>query len=103
MEVGEVTDGSIEFRGERIHRKPPGDISRMGIIQVIEGRKVFEHLTVEENLEVASYLLNNKSMTKTDLERVYEYFSESLYICSESLYIFLRAYDIFSERVCIFF
>jgi branched-chain amino acid transport system ATP-binding protein len=73
VEVGEVTDGSIEFRGERIHRKPPGDISRMGIIQVIEGRKVFEHLTVEENLKVGAHLRKTGSV-KEGLEMVYHYF-----------------------------
>ena len=56
VEVGEVTDGSIEFKEERIHRKTAMEISKMGIIQVIEGRKVFEHLTVEENLKVGAHL-----------------------------------------------
>src|SRR5574340_565140 len=51
-ENGEVTDGGIEFMGERIHHLPPEEIARRGIIQVIEGRRVFEHLTVEQNLRV---------------------------------------------------
>ena len=46
-EDGEVTDGSIEFMGEKIHRLPGEEIARRGIIQVIEGRRVFGHLTVE--------------------------------------------------------
>ena len=55
-EDGEVTDGSIDFMGERIDRKDPEEIAEMGIIQVIEGRRVFEHLTVEENLRVGAHL-----------------------------------------------
>jgi branched-chain amino acid transport system ATP-binding protein len=51
-EDGEVTDGSIEFMGERIHRLPAEQIAKRGIFQIIEGRRVFEHLTVEENLTV---------------------------------------------------
>jgi branched-chain amino acid transport system ATP-binding protein len=73
VEVGEVTDGTIEFRGERIHRKSPGEIARMGIIQVIEGRKVFEHLTVEQNLKVGAHLRKIGSI-KESLEMVYHYF-----------------------------
>jgi len=49
-EDGEVTDGSIVFRGQRIDKKYPEQIVRMGIFQVMEGRRVFEDLTVEENL-----------------------------------------------------
>jgi branched-chain amino acid transport system ATP-binding protein len=73
VEVGEVTDGAIEFKGERIHRKSAMEISKMGIIQVIEGRKVFEHLTVEENLKVGAHLRKTGSV-KEGLEMVYHYF-----------------------------
>ena len=73
VEVGEVTDGSIEFQKERIHRKSAMEISKMGIIQVIEGRKVFEHLTVEENLKVGAHLRKTGSV-KEGLEMVYHYF-----------------------------
>ncbi len=73
VEVGEVTDGSIEFQGERIHKKSAMEISKRGIIQVIEGRKVFEHLTVEENLKVGAHLRKTGS-TKDGLEMVYHYF-----------------------------
>src|SRR5512135_1004581 len=55
-EDGEVTDGSIEFMGEKIDHLPAEEIARRGIFQVIEGRKVFEHLTVEENLRVGAHL-----------------------------------------------
>ena len=53
-EDGEVTDGSIEFMGHRIDRLPPEKIAKMGIVQVIEGRRVFEHPTVGENLKVGA-------------------------------------------------
>jgi branched-chain amino acid transport system ATP-binding protein len=55
-EDGAVTDGSIEFMGDKIHKKPAEEISKRGIIQIIEGRRVFEHLTVEENLMVGGHL-----------------------------------------------
>lgn len=73
-EVGKVTVGSIWFENRRIERLDPETIARLGICQVMEGRRVLEHLTVEENLEVAGYLLNDKSLSKKDMERVYEYF-----------------------------
>jgi branched-chain amino acid transport system ATP-binding protein len=73
-EDGEVTDGSIEFMGEKIHHLPAEEIARRGIFQVIEGRKVFEHLTVEENLRVGAHLRGRGSATKERLEMVYHYF-----------------------------
>ena len=51
---GEVTRGSIDFEGKRIDRLPAEDIVRLGIVQVLEGRRLFQHLTVEENLIVGS-------------------------------------------------
>ena len=51
-ELGEVTDGSIEFEGTKIDRKSPEEIVKMGIVQVMEGRPLFEQLTVEENIKV---------------------------------------------------
>jgi len=74
-ELGEVTDGSIEFDGVRIEDKTPEEIVRMGIVQVMEGRRLFEHLTVEENLRVGAYARNDKEGTSRDLELVYHYFS----------------------------
>jgi len=71
-EDGDVTDGSIEFLGERIHRLPAEQISKRGIFQIIEGRRVFEHLTVEENLRVGAHL--RASGLKERLEMVYHYF-----------------------------
>src|ERR1041384_560177 len=54
-ERGDVTKGSIELQGEAIHAKDPGALVRLGIVQVMEGRRVFEHLTVEENLLTGAY------------------------------------------------
>ena len=73
VEVGEVTDGAIEFEGVWIHKKTAVEIAKMGIIQVIEGRRVFEHLTVEENLKVGAHLRKTGSV-KDGLELVYHYF-----------------------------
>jgi len=71
-EDGQVTDGSIEFLGEQIHRLPAESISKKGIFQIIEGRRVFEHLTVEENLTVGGHL--RPSGLKERLDMVYHYF-----------------------------
>jgi branched-chain amino acid transport system ATP-binding protein len=73
VEDGEVTDGGIEFEGQFIHNLPAYNIARMGIVQVIEGRKVFEHLTVEENLKVGAHLRKTGTV-KEKLELVYHYF-----------------------------
>jgi branched-chain amino acid transport system ATP-binding protein len=71
-EDGQVTDGSIEFMGERIHKLPAEQISKRGIFQIIEGRRVFEHLTVEENLTVGGHL--RPGGLKERLDMVYHYF-----------------------------
>jgi branched-chain amino acid transport system ATP-binding protein len=60
-EEGEVTDGSIEFNGEVIHKLGPEDIARKGIIQVMEGGRVLEHLTVEENLLAGAAVIPSSS------------------------------------------
>ena len=73
-EDGEVTDGSIEFGGEKIHHLPAEEIANRGIFQIIEGRRVFEHLTVEENLRVGAHLRGGDSAVKERLETVYRYF-----------------------------
>jgi branched-chain amino acid transport system ATP-binding protein len=73
-EEGEVTDGSIEFEGKRIDRLDPEEIVRLGIVQVMEGHRLFEHLTVEENLLVGAYARGDGAAVKRDLQRVYEYF-----------------------------
>lgn len=74
---GEVTRGSIEFEGERIDKLSPDEIVRRGIVQVLEGRIIFQHLTVEENLMTGALFhprAGRGSTTKHDLEQVYYYF-----------------------------
>ena len=73
-EDGEVTDGSITFFGEKINELDADMIVRKGIFQVMEGRRVFEHLTVAENLVAGSYTRSNGGNTKEYLELVYDYF-----------------------------
>lgn len=73
-EDGQVTDGSIEFRGERIDRRDAEEIARMGIVQVIEGRHIFEHLTIEQNLKVGAHMWGNSARLRDGLEMVYHYF-----------------------------
>jgi len=72
-ELGEVTRGNIDFDGQRIDRSWPEEIVRKGIIQVIEGRRLFQHLTVEENLLTGALSVRGAN-TRRDLERVYAYF-----------------------------
>ena len=73
-EEGKVTDGSIEFNGQRIDKYDPEDIAAMGISQIMEGRRVLEHLTVEENLLVGALRRKDQAGVKRDLEMVYSYF-----------------------------
>jgi branched-chain amino acid transport system ATP-binding protein len=73
-EEGEVSDGSIEFDGVRIDKKNPEDVVRMGVVQIMEGRRVFEHLTTEENLRTGAFSRRNGHSIESDLEMVYGYF-----------------------------
>ena len=74
-ERGDVTKGSIEFDGERIDGLTASDLVKRGVIQVMEGRHCFEHLTVEENLLTGAYVrTDGAAAIRADLERVYEYF-----------------------------
>ncbi len=73
-EMGEVTRGSITFQGNRIDHQNTEDIVRQGIVQVIEGRPMFQHLTVEENLRIGSLAYQGGHAFRTDIERVYHYF-----------------------------
>ena len=73
-EEGDVTDGSIEFDGKRIDKIDPEDIVEMGIVQVMEGRPLFQHLTTEENLRIGGYSRHDGSDIKKDLDMVYNYF-----------------------------
>ncbi|MEM6587422.1 MAG: ABC transporter ATP-binding protein [Pseudomonadota bacterium] len=74
-ERGEVTKGTIKYRGERVQDMLPSDLVKMGVIQVMEGRHCFEHLTVEENLLTGGYTRGSgKGDIDADLEMVYSYF-----------------------------
>ncbi|MFZ1475456.1 MAG: ABC transporter ATP-binding protein [Anaerolineae bacterium] len=73
-EDGAVTDGSIEFLGTRIDKLDAADIVRRGIFQVMEGRRVFPHLTVQENLLAGAYTRRDRSQVPADIEAVYAYF-----------------------------
>jgi branched-chain amino acid transport system ATP-binding protein len=69
-EVGEVTDGTIELDGIRIDRLSTEEIVRLGVTLAMEGRRIFEHLTVEENLRVG----RKGGGIQKDLDIVYSYF-----------------------------
>ena len=74
-ERGEVTKGSIELAGERVQALTPNDLVKRGVIQVMEGRHCFEHLTVEENLLTGAYTRGgDRAGIQQDLEMVYGYF-----------------------------
>ncbi len=74
-ERGEVTKGSIEFKGERVDRMTPNDLVRRGCIQVMEGRHCFGHLTIEENLLTGAFTRRDgNAAIKQSLEKVYTYF-----------------------------
>ncbi len=72
-ENGKVTEGSIEYEGQPIQNLPPEEITRKGIIQVLEGRQEFKYLTIEENLRVGTATRWGKPY-KEDLDLVYQYF-----------------------------
>ncbi|CAG0946469.1 MAG: High-affinity branched-chain amino acid transport ATP-binding protein LivF [Rhodocyclaceae bacterium] len=74
-ERGEVTKGSIAFRGERVDQLTPNELVKKGMVQVMEGRHCFGHLTVEENLLTGAYTRSlSRGELKESLERVYHYF-----------------------------
>jgi branched-chain amino acid transport system ATP-binding protein len=73
-EEGEVTDGAIELEGERIDHEPPERIVRRGVFQVMEGRRVFEDLTVDENIVMGGYTRRDRAGLRRDHELVFEYF-----------------------------
>ncbi|MDQ2928398.1 MAG: ABC transporter ATP-binding protein [Pseudomonadota bacterium] len=74
-ERGEVTKGSIALRGERIEKLSTSDMVERGVIQVMEGRHCFAHLTIEENLMTGAYSRRDgKAAVATTLEKVYRYF-----------------------------
>ena len=73
-ENGAVTDGDIVFDGKQIHQLDAAVIVRRGVFQVMEGRRVFEHLTVEENLRAGGYTQRNPLDVRRSMQLVYEYF-----------------------------
>ena len=74
-ERGEVTKGTIEFKGTPVHKLSPSQLVSMGVIQVMEGRRCFEHLTVEENLLTGAYTRKDgRSNIRADVDLVYSYF-----------------------------
>ena len=73
-EEGEVTDGDIRLLGERIDRLEPEEIVRLGIFQVMEGRRVFEDLTVDENILMGAYTRKDAAGVKRDHDLVFDYF-----------------------------
>ena len=74
-ERGEVTKGTIEYRGERVDRLTPNDLVRRGVCQVMEGRHCFAHLTIEENLLTGAFTRKgSRGEIAAALDRVYRYF-----------------------------
>jgi branched-chain amino acid transport system ATP-binding protein len=74
-ERGEVTKGTIEFKGERVDKLSPNELVRRGCIQVLEGRHCFGHLNIEENLLTGAFTRKDgNAAIKRDLEAIYEYF-----------------------------
>ena len=73
-ERGEVTKGGITLEGEQIANLSPADLVRRGVVQVMEGRHCFAHLSIEENLLTGSYTRTDKGEIAANLEKVYNYF-----------------------------
>ncbi len=74
-ERGDVTKGSIEFKGARVDQMTPNELVRRGVIQVMEGRHCFGHLSIEENLLTGAYTRNiSRGELNADLDKVYHYF-----------------------------
>ena len=74
VEDGEVTDGTIVFDGEEIQGMDAHRIVEKGIFQVLEGRRVFEHLTVRENLAAGAYTRRDRRAAEADMDKVFHYF-----------------------------
>ena len=73
-ERGEVTKGSIEYQGARIENLTPSELVKRGVVQVMEGRHCFAHLTIEENLLTGAYTRTSRAEIAASLEKVYAYF-----------------------------
>jgi len=74
VELGEVSHGDIDFQGTRLDKRAPQEIAGYGVRQVIEGRKLYGHLNVEENLMIGAYLNRNSRDVRKRLAQVFEYF-----------------------------
>ena len=74
LEDGEITDGSIRYNDELLEGLAPHQVVRRGIFQVMEGRRIFEDLTVEENLSCGSHTRRDRAGVQSDLSRCFEYF-----------------------------
>lgn len=73
-ERGEVTKGSVLLEGQEIQNLSPADLVKRGVVQVMEGRHCFAHLTIEENLMTGSYTRTDRAEIARNLEKVYNYF-----------------------------
>jgi branched-chain amino acid transport system ATP-binding protein len=73
-ELGEISRGNIVLRGDRIDRRSPEEIARLGVRQVIEGRRLYAHLNTEENLRMGAYLNRDRADARRRLEEIYGYF-----------------------------
>ena len=74
VELGEVTHGNIDFNDQRIEKRGPQEIAHLGIRQVIEGRRLYGHLDVEDNLLMGAYLNKDRNNIRKRLQQVYDYF-----------------------------
>jgi branched-chain amino acid transport system ATP-binding protein len=74
VELGEVTHGNIEFNSRRVDKMGPQDIANLGIRQVIEGRRLYGHLNVEDNLMMGAYLNKDRGNVRKRFQQVYDYF-----------------------------
>jgi branched-chain amino acid transport system ATP-binding protein len=74
LEQGEMSDGSIEFYGQRIDRLSPDQVVRRGVVLVPEGRGIFDDLTTVENLRIGAYSRKEKNQVKADMELLFDYF-----------------------------
>lgn len=83
-EGGTLTEGSIEFMGEKISGKPPNNIVQKGIFHCMEGRHIFKNLTVEENLFAGAYTRKDKKKIKEDIEKIYSYFPKLKSLSSQT-------------------
>ncbi|KAA0214591.1 MAG: ABC transporter ATP-binding protein [Lautropia sp.] len=73
-ERGQVTKGHIDYRGERVENLNPSELVRRGVVQVMEGRHCFAHLTIEENLLTGAYTRRDRGAIAASLDKVYSYF-----------------------------